>query len=212
MSTISFAEIIQGRAATVRITADGFLRAIDLVQVMTGKNNDQAGRVLRRLEEKSLYSKSMFTLRGSTRGGHPIKLVRFSDSIELIMVLPGKTAKHIRKKFADIIVRYLDGDRSMCDEIHDNYSAGKVKSYSDFASSVMKKVDIENEKKQREMPPTSYVYATKSPAFPGLIKIGKADDVANRMSTLNTSCSPGLLLLSLLLLCSNPLESGCMFG
>jgi hypothetical protein len=34
------------------------------------------------------------------------------------------------------------------------------------------------------------VYATKSPAFPGLIKIGKTMDVAARVTQLNTSCAP----------------------
>ena len=34
---MSFAEIVQGRDATVRVTHDGFLYAVDLVMVMTGK-------------------------------------------------------------------------------------------------------------------------------------------------------------------------------
>jgi hypothetical protein len=33
---MSFAEIIQGRDATVRVTHDGMLYAVDLVMVMTG--------------------------------------------------------------------------------------------------------------------------------------------------------------------------------
>lgn len=33
----SFAEIIQGRDAVVRVTPDGLLYAVDLVMVMTGK-------------------------------------------------------------------------------------------------------------------------------------------------------------------------------
>jgi hypothetical protein len=51
-------------------------------------------------------------------------------------------------------------------------------------------MDNDVESNKPAMPPTCYVYATKSPAFPGLIKIGKTVDVANRLTTLNTSCAP----------------------
>ena len=36
----------------------------------------------------------------------------------------------------------------------------------------------------------SYVYGTETPAFPGLIKIGKAADLNARLINLNTSCKP----------------------
>ena len=39
-------------------------------------------------------------------------------------------------------------------------------------------------------PPVTYVYATKSSAFPNRIKIGKTNDVAKRLSSMNTSCAP----------------------
>lgn len=42
------------------------------------------------------------------------------DSIEFIMVLPGKTAKEVRQKFAMIIKRYFGGDQSMHAEIEAN--------------------------------------------------------------------------------------------
>ena len=40
------------------------------------------------------------------------------------------------------------------------------------------------------MQATKYVYAVKSPAFPGLIKIGRTQNVRERLSQLNTSCAP----------------------
>ena len=39
-------------------------------------------------------------------------------------------------------------------------------------------------------PPVTYVYATKSSAFPNRIKIGKTNDVAKSLSSMNTSCAP----------------------
>ena len=106
------------------------------------------------------------------------------------MVLPGKTAKLIRKHFKEIITRYLDGDLSMCHEISANHAMGKAKSYASFAIKVMCKVDEDNDQQARTMPKTSYIYASKSPAFPGLIKIGKTMDLSSRLVQLNTSCAP----------------------
>jgi hypothetical protein len=41
----SFAEIIQGRDAGVRVTDDGMFWAVDLAIVMTGSSRDYAGQV-----------------------------------------------------------------------------------------------------------------------------------------------------------------------
>jgi hypothetical protein len=46
--------------------------------------------------------------------------VSFNDALELIMVLPGKMAKEMRTKFADIIKRYLAGDASLIKEAQAN--------------------------------------------------------------------------------------------
>ena len=42
---MSFAEIVKGRDASVRMTDDGYLYAVDLAMVMTGKDRDYAGQV-----------------------------------------------------------------------------------------------------------------------------------------------------------------------
>jgi len=185
---ISFAEVVHGRDSTVRVTDDGMLFAVDLVVAMTGHNRNNSAKTLRRLDPVVFHEfEERYT---SSRGGPPTKLINFENAIELIMVLPGKTANHIRKQFANIIVRYLDGETSLCSEIKENLAVGKVKSYSNFASKCMREIDVKNAKQAQEMPQTCYVYATKSPAFPGLIKIGKTYDVSQRMSQLNTSCAP----------------------
>ena len=44
----------------------------------------------------------------------------FNYALELIMVLPGKMAKEMRVKFADIIKRYLAGDASLVKEVQAN--------------------------------------------------------------------------------------------
>lgn len=116
---LSFAEIIQGRDHIVKVSDDGLLYAVDLVMVMTGKNRDMAGNVLRRLPEE-LFKSSKFIERRSARGGRPIKLINFHDAIELVMVLPGKKAKKVKTEFASIIRRYLAGDQTLILEINCN--------------------------------------------------------------------------------------------
>lgn len=44
-NVISFAEIIQGRDASVRVTDDRLLYAVDLAMVGTGYSRDYAGQV-----------------------------------------------------------------------------------------------------------------------------------------------------------------------
>lgn len=43
---MSFAEIVKGRDASVRMTDDGYLYAVDLVMVMTGADRNYAGQVI----------------------------------------------------------------------------------------------------------------------------------------------------------------------
>ena len=43
---ISFAEIVQGRDASVRVTVDGMIYAVDLVMVVTGKNINDSNECL----------------------------------------------------------------------------------------------------------------------------------------------------------------------
>ena len=186
----SFEEIVQGQDARVRVTDDSLMVAVDLAMLASGKNKNDAGKDLRDLKEED-FSAAKFTVRNLPgKGNQNIKLVSFENAIDLIMVLPGKALKHVRKHFKDIIVRYLDGDRSMCYEIEANQAMGKAKSYAKFASDVMSSMYENKERESHSMPPTFYIYATKSPAFPGLIKIGKTMDLTNRLTQLNTSCAP----------------------
>ncbi len=43
--TLSFAELVRGRDASVRLTDDGYLYAVDLAMVVTAKDRDHAGQV-----------------------------------------------------------------------------------------------------------------------------------------------------------------------
>ena len=167
----------------MRVTDDNLFDVVDSVMVATGKNCNHSNELLRNLKP-SLYNKDCFLVRSGRR------YATAEDLIDLIMILPGNTAKLIRKQFKYIIVRYLDGDRSLCHEIEANQTMGKTKSYAKFARQVLNNVGEIESQQAHAMPPTGYIYATRSPAFPGLVKIGKTVDVANRLISLNTSCAP----------------------
>jgi hypothetical protein len=92
----SFAEVLQGRNANVRVTDDGLLYAVELVMVVTGKNRDDSGKALRNLSDEAFSSQKSTHRQLSSHGGHKTKLVSFEHAIELIMVLPGKMAKRVR--------------------------------------------------------------------------------------------------------------------
>ena len=64
---ISFAEIVQGRLASVRVTVDGLIYAVDLVMVMTGLNRNDAGQALRRLSDKVFHSGNLTERQLSSR-------------------------------------------------------------------------------------------------------------------------------------------------
>lgn len=182
----SFAEVIKGRDAVVPVTDDELLHVIPFVMVVTGKDRNNAGRDLRDLKDEFFHSTKIVERRLSTHGGPKTKLISFQDAIELVMVLPGKIARKTRKQFVEIIVRYLDGDETMCQEIQKNNVIGKVESYLSFCEKLIE--DVQNYDK--EPPKAGYIYATKSPAFPGLIKIGRTSCVHDRLLRLNTSCAP----------------------
>jgi len=184
--SISFDEIVKGRDATVRITEDGLLYAIDLVMVVTGKNRNEAGEAIRRIPEDLFSSDRMTERKVPGKGMTKTKLVKFEDAIELIMVLPGKMSRSCRKQMADVIVRYLDGDFSLVNEIAENQKIGRLNSYANFAQRIL----ADTEKETKSETSFGYIYAFSSPAFPGSIKIGRSIDVIRRLSQLNTGCAP----------------------
>ena len=68
--SFSFAEIVHGRDSSVRVTDDGLLYAVDLVMVITGKDRDYAGQVLRSIGHEIFHPMKFHERQLSTRGGY----------------------------------------------------------------------------------------------------------------------------------------------
>jgi hypothetical protein len=116
----SFAEIVKGRDASVRVTEDMMFWVVDLAMVVTGKDRNNAGRDIRDLKDEVFQSTNFVDRSFPGRGNGRTKLVSFQHAIELVMVLPGKVARETRAQFAGIIQRYLAGDQSLIAEIQSN--------------------------------------------------------------------------------------------
>ena len=128
LRTIPFANV---HMALHQFGVDGadMLSAVDLVMAVTGKNCNHANELLRKLKP-ARFRRDNFSVVSRAR------YVTLEHAVELVMVMPGRLARQARRQFADIIVRYLDGDRSMCCEIEANQDMGMIKSCSALASRV----------------------------------------------------------------------------
>ena len=120
MQTIPFSELLPGHV--VRVTDDNppLIWAVDLVMAVTGKNRNNAGEILRDLDEKLFSHDRVVTKSQPGSGNSKTRLVSFQDALELVMVLPGKVAKDTRKKASAILTRYYAGDPSLVREIQAN--------------------------------------------------------------------------------------------
>ena len=204
-NTIVLEELTPG--ATIRFTAiDGvqYLSIVDFIMHICNTSNDYAGQIWRNIpdvKKKEIYEFTHTKNRSVRESkikplawfqfpgpGQKIQtVITFPAALKLVMMLPGKHAARYKSKCAELISRYLDGDASMTDEIEENRSIGQKRSYSRFAQDITTRVDAEI---ASEIPESQYIYATKSAAFPGLIKIGRTTDMRARLSQLNTACAP----------------------
>jgi hypothetical protein len=104
--TIIFTDAAQGHDSIIKITPNGMISAPDLVMAMTGKSRKHAGQDIRRLADDIFDSKKF--IEGPPRiGSFLTKYVSLPDSIDLIMLLPGRVAKKTRVQFGNIIRQYI---------------------------------------------------------------------------------------------------------
>ena len=94
------------------------LSVIDLVAAVTGYSSNVASNVVLRL--KATYpevtsSWCIYKFSGRRQRDTPVTDAR--GAIELIMLLPGKTAAMARQCAANVVVRYLGGDASLVQEV-----------------------------------------------------------------------------------------------
>ena len=188
-AVIPFDEIVPG--ATVRlavIQGTQYLSVRDLIMYLCDKDGDHACQTWRLLpySKKEELSEHLAAFKFPGRGAGEQPVITFPGSIKLVMMLPGKRVQLYRTTLAGILSRYFSGDPELIQEIEKNRIVRQKRSYSKFAQDIERYV----QESQDDIPQTQYIYATKSPAFPGLIKIGRTVNMRARLSSLNTSCAP----------------------
>lgn len=117
MPHFNFGELIPNGYVTV---FQNLFVAVEIVMMVCGKDRNMAGAVLRNISQDQFSSTKFVERKMPGKGNARTKLITFEDSIELIMILPGKIAKDIRLKMVDIIKRYLAGDKSLIQEVEHN--------------------------------------------------------------------------------------------
>ena len=90
ISAISFAEIIHGRDASVRVTHDGFIYAVDLVMVVTALERKHAGQALKRVVDKNLLGFNLKHRNTGGQGNSKTEIINLKEALQLIMVLNGR--------------------------------------------------------------------------------------------------------------------------
>jgi len=173
----------------VRVTEDEMIYAVDLVKLVTGKDNDHAAKTLRTLCSSEFPTHYFKKISIPGKGGYQTKVVSFKHAIQLVMILPGKKAKKFKVAVVDVLFRYLEGDVSLHEEIEGNKDQGLLKSSQKFLKKAMEAVDDEEVDKKNQIPEIGWVYGTFSNAFPGYIKIGRSYDTKARISSGNTFCA-----------------------
>ncbi len=184
MPVIPFDDIARG--ATVRCTTIAlvlFLSVRDVIMHVSGHNRKTAHSTWTRLsdQQKKELEDDLEEFQFPGQGNSKQPVITVKGAMKLMMMLPGKRAKAMRVQAADILERYVLGHESLVDEIRQNRRVGPAVA----CGKLLEKACL-----YKELPQAAYLYATKSEAFPGLIKIGRSSDMTASLTVLNTGCVP----------------------
>ena len=193
MAAIPFNEITAGGTVRTTVMDNVLVLCIrDLIMHISGKNTKRANETWERLSDEQKKEiatdengiiNQLFHFQFPGKGQSKTPVATIEACMKLIMMLPGKRAKAMRLQAADILSGYINGKESLVEEIKTNKMIGPVAACSKLAQKAEAKAGA-------EIPQVSYVYGTKSYAFPNLVKIGRSSDVAARLTSLNTGCAP----------------------
>ena len=119
----SLAALSQGNLGQIRKTSENPPRisVLDVIKVITGLSLNNAYNVFQRVIEafpEVSTEISYFKFPGQGQRETPVTDAR--GIVEIVMVLPGRAAKSVRKEAASVLVRYLGGDLSLVEEVAAN--------------------------------------------------------------------------------------------
>lgn len=105
----------------IRVTGESPKRAsvIDVIRAVTGQNNDQAACYLRRMKQSHFHISTICTNIKFGYNQKPTPAADVFGIVEIVLLLPGKKAGQFRKDSAELVVRFLGGDRDLIQKIVD---------------------------------------------------------------------------------------------
>lgn len=184
MNWIPFDEIYSGASIRcVSIDSILFISVRDIIMCVCGTEYTTANTCWARIKKTHMeeLTEDLDEHQFPGAGQRIIPIITVQGGMKLIMMLPGKRAKAMRVQASDILARYVMGNDSLIHEIRKNKQMGPAKA----CATLLEKACL-----YTELPQAVYLYATKSDAFPGLIKIGRSSEIAASLSCLNTGCAP----------------------
>jgi Meiotically up-regulated gene 113 len=138
-------------------------------------------------EEVALMMSRCWYLQFPGQGQRKTPCMDVGGLLKLMPHLGRRMSKAYWREAQLVLERYLDGDTSMCVEMHENKRIGGDQARALFALKVEARVA---EMTDDEDDDAGYLYGMVSDAFPGLIKIGHTRYLERRLAEANTFCAP----------------------
>ncbi len=104
-------------AAEIRKTDDGMFSVIDVIAVLTGKNAHYAAKILRRILQDSAVGTNLSPHKFSGKGQRETPVADRETILQIMQMLPGIAGDVIRKETATLVLRYIDADITLADDI-----------------------------------------------------------------------------------------------
>ncbi len=128
---IDLEDKIPGVSGTIRVTPDKKASVFDIIRSFNGAINPRKTwtDIKKNFFEGVTFSYDLYKFPGQGQNKTPV--LDSKGVIQLIMVLPGTKAASCRKTFAEIIVRYLGGDLSLCYDVAQTQQQRQITSNKD---------------------------------------------------------------------------------
>lgn len=124
MELLELMHISEDAIVRVKQGTPPMVSVIDIIKVMTGKNNNHSAEVFRRISINFPDVTDLcvnFQFPG--QGQRPTPVADLDTILMILQHLPGPSAQQYREKTAEVLRRYLTGDRSMHEDIEANAQA-----------------------------------------------------------------------------------------
>ena len=103
--------------ANIRKTDDGMFSVIDVVKELTGYSDKVASNVLKRIESNSADISSKMVKKNFGTKGRPTPVATRETLLQIMQMLPGLVGDKIRKESAKLVLRFIDADITLADDI-----------------------------------------------------------------------------------------------